>query len=143
MTEWHREIYKDPTIGGEKPENYFDEHLAKVGSDRLWVAIQGDALVGLIGLVIAAEEAEIEPLIVSKDYRKKGVGEKLVKTVVSEARNLGIRLLSVKPVARNIQAIKFFHRHGFRNLGEVELFLDLTGRKWEFGPELFGCKFSF
>lgn len=143
LTEWHRHIYKDPTIGGENPENYFDDHLAKVGPDKLWVAIEGDALVGLIGLAIAAEEAEIEPLIVSRGHRKKGIGKKLVKTVVSEARKQGVRLLSVKPVARNIPAIKFFYMHGFRNLGEVELFLDLRGHKWELGPELFGCSFSF
>jgi len=142
LTEWHRIIYKDPTIGGENPENYFDDHLAKVGPDRLWVAVHGDVVVGLVGLIHAAEEAEIEPLVVSEDYRKKGAGEKLVKTVVSEARNLGVKLLNVKPVARNTQAIRFFYKHGFKNLGEIELFLDLSGHEWEPGPKLFGCRFS-
>jgi GNAT superfamily N-acetyltransferase len=143
LTEWHRSIYEDPTIGGENPEDYFDDHLAKVGPESLWVAVHGDIVVGLVGLIPAAEEAEIEPLIVSKDYRKKGVGEKLVKTVVSEARNLGVKLLNVKPVGRNIRAIRFLYKRGFKNLGQIELFLDLSGHKWESGPELFGCKFSF
>ena len=36
LTEWHREIYQDPNIGGEHPEDFFDEHLAKVGPENLW-----------------------------------------------------------------------------------------------------------
>lgn len=35
LAEWHREIYQDPTIGGEHPEDYFDKHLAEVGSNQL------------------------------------------------------------------------------------------------------------
>jgi hypothetical protein len=39
LVEWHREIYQDPTIGGTHPEEYFNKHLAEVGSDQLWVAV--------------------------------------------------------------------------------------------------------
>lgn len=59
LTEWHRNIYQDPTIGGATPEDHFDEHLAKVGTDRLWVAVCDSRVVGLIGLIIEGNEAEI------------------------------------------------------------------------------------
>ena len=53
LTERHREIYHDPTIGGEHPEDYFDRHLGKVGSENLWVAISdskvGSRTLGAIG----------------------------------------------------------------------------------------------
>jgi ribosomal protein S18 acetylase RimI-like enzyme len=143
LTEWHREIYQDPTIGGEHPEDQFDRHLAEVGPGQFWVAVCGSQVVGLVGLIIKGSEAEIEPLIVSKAYRRKGIGKQLIKTVVSEARNKGARLINIGPVARNIKAIKFLYKQGFRNLGYIELFMDLSNHTWKPGPEIFGCKFNF
>jgi len=143
LTEWHREIYQDPTIGGLHPEDYFDKHLAEVGPDQLWVAVHNSQVVGLIGLIVKGKEAEIEPLIVSKAHRGKGIGKQLIKTVVSEACNMEIRFLNVTPVARNIQAINFLYQQGFKNLGHIELFLDFSDYAWKPGPQLFGRKFNF
>jgi len=143
LTEWHREIYEDPAIGGEHPENYFDKHLAKVGPEKLWVAVCGSKVVGLVGLIVEANEAEIEPLIVSKTHRNKGIGKQLIETVVSEARKIGIRILSVKPVARNMKTISFLYRQGFKTIGHIELFMDFSNYAWQSGPEIFKCRFNF
>jgi GNAT superfamily N-acetyltransferase len=143
LTEWHREIYQDPTIGGEHPEDYFDRHLSKVGPDRLWVALCGSKVVGLVGLIVEGNEAEIEPLIVSKPYRGKGIGKQLIETVISEARKMRVRSLCIKPVARNVRTIKFLCRQGFKNLGHIELFIDFSDYAWKPGFEFLGCKFNF
>lgn len=143
LTEWHREIYQDSTIGGEHPEDYFDKHLAKVGPGRLWVAVNDSRVVGLVGLIVEEDEAEIEPLIVSKAHRRKGIGQKLVEKVVLEAHNEKVRFLNVKPVTRNVKAIKFLYKRGFKNLGHIELFMDFSEYEWKPGPEIYGCKFSF
>ncbi len=143
LTEWHRQIYRDPTIGGEHPEDYFDKHLAKVGSHNLWVAVSCSQVVGLIGLIYEENEAEIEPLIVNSAYRQKGIGKQLLNTVIHQARRKGVKYLNIKPVARNTKAVKFLHEQGFKNLGCIELFIDFSGQTWEQGPKVFGCKFNF
>jgi len=143
LTDWHREIYQDPNIGGEHPEDHFDKHLAKVGPDKLWVAVHDSRVVGLVGLIVEGNEAEIEPLIVSKAFRGKGIGKQLIETVVSEARKMGIRILSIKPVARNMKTIKFLYKQGFKNLGHIELFICFSDYAWKPGPKIFGCKFNF
>jgi N-acetylglutamate synthase-like GNAT family acetyltransferase len=143
LTEWHREIYQDPTIGGEHPEDYFDRHLSKVGPDRLWVALRDSKVVGLVGLIVEGNEAEIEPLIVGKAYRGKGIGKKLIETVVSEARKMRVRFVTIKPVARNMKTIKFLYKRGFRKVGCVELFMDFSDYAWKSELEIFGCKFNF
>jgi len=143
LTEWHREIYQDPTIGGEHPEDYFDKHLAKVGPDKLWVAVRNSRVVGLVGLIVDGNEAEIEPLIVSKAYRGKGIGKQLIETVVSEARKMKVQFLSIKPVARNVNTIKFLYKLGFKNLGHVELFMDFSDYNWKLKIDLFKCIFNF
>ena len=142
LTEWHRKIYEDPSIGGAHPEDYFDRHLARVGADNLWVAVLNRRVVGLTGLIVK-EEAEIEPLIVSQSYRNKGIGSRLVETVVAEAQKLGINFLSVRPVARNVEAIDFFYNLGFRNIGYIDLFMDFSDKQWKKGLRLFNREFSY
>jgi len=65
---------------------------------------------------------------VTVDRRGEGIGQSLVGAVISAARAAGIRLLSVRPVARNTDAIGFFRDLGFGVLGHVEVFMDLTER---------------
>jgi len=143
LTEWHRDIYQDQTIGGAHPEDYFDRHLAEVGPNQLWVAVRDSQVVGLIGLIVKGEEAEIEPLIVNKDSRHKGIGSKLIKTVVDEAHNMGIRFLNVRPVARNAETIRFLYEQGFQTIGRIELSLDFSDHEWKPGPSLFGRRFNY
>jgi GNAT superfamily N-acetyltransferase len=143
LTKWHRKIYHDPSIGGEHPEDYFDKHLAQVGSSQLWVAVCESQVVGLVGLILKEEEAQVEPLIVSALHRGKSIGKQLIEKIVSEAQNKGAKLLSVSPVARNVEALRLFYKMGFRNLGFVEMFIDFQGRSWKPGPSILGCKFNY
>lgn len=143
LTEWHREIYQDPSIGGGHPEDCFDKHLVKVGSECIWVAVHDSKVVGFVGLIVEGHETEIEPIIVSKDYRGKGIGKKLVEAVIYEARKRGVRYLDVKPVARNVKTIRFFHEQGFRNVGHIDLFMDFGNHVWKHGLSIHECEFSY
>lgn len=143
LTEWHRQIYQEPSIGGSHPEEYFDKHLKKVGADNLWVAILNSRVIGLTGLIIDEEEAEIEPLIVSEKNRKKGIGKLLVETMINEIRKQGIKMVNVRPVARNKEAIDFFYNRGFKNVGHIQLFIDLKNRKWKENLKIFDNTFNY
>ncbi len=77
MTQRHRDIYDDPTIGGEDPGLEFDSHLARVGPDLIWVAESDDGVVGFVSLIHEGEEAEIEPIIVRSEVRSAGIGHQL------------------------------------------------------------------
>jgi GNAT superfamily N-acetyltransferase len=143
LTEWHREIYEDSTIGGDQPGLYFDKHLASVGPNRLWVAEHQSQVIGLVGLETRDEELFIEPLVVKSTYRGKGVGSQLLEKAVFEAKQQGAKSLSVRPVARNQRVIQYFYRQGFQTLGHIQLFIDFTDSTWKKGPELFSCNFEF
>jgi hypothetical protein len=47
LTEWHRELFDSPTIGGEDPGSAFDEHLGRVGTEHVWVAVDDGRPVGM------------------------------------------------------------------------------------------------
>ncbi len=92
------------------------------------------------------EEAEIEPIVVTSEVRSGGVGHRLVEHAVEQAKGLGVLCLSVKPVARNEEAIAFFYAAGFRTLGHIQLFRWLGESfpgQWRNGPELFGKSFEY
>lgn len=91
---------------------------------------------------VSGYEAEIELLIVTKAHRNKGIGTKFLEEAISEARKIGTSL-NVSPVARNVEAIRFFHNAGFENLGRVEMFIDFCNRKWKPNVELHGCNLSY
>lgn len=146
LTQRHRDLYNDPTIGGDNPGLYFDKHLARVGPERLWVAEREGEVVGLVGLIVDEQGAEVEPIVVAAAHRDKGIGQALLNCMVEEARKLGVRYLSVKPVARNVEAISFYYDFGFQTLGEIEMFMDLSTPApgtWKPGPELFGHRFEY
>ena len=146
LAEKHAEIYSDPRIARENVESFFDEHLERIGPTRIWVATVGSKVVGFVGLVVSgesAEDGEIEPLVVHKNYRGRGIGRSLADTAGREARRLGVKYITVRPVARNREALGFFREIGFDKIGRIELFIDLTAKKWEQSIELHGMSFEF
>jgi GNAT superfamily N-acetyltransferase len=137
LTVKHREIYDDPSIGGDRPGMFFDEHLKRVGARNVWVAVQGSRVVGFVGLIVDGEDAEIEPLVVTKKMRGSGIGAQLTAAAAAKAsRTKGVKYLTVRPVARNVEAMRFFRDMGLVNVGRVEMFKDFRGRKWKKGLKI-------
>ena len=146
LTQAHREIYADPSIGGEDPGVHFDRHLADPRLLGLWVAESGTAVPGMIGLMKDGEDTVIEPIVVAQGVRFRGIGHDLLEFVIDIARARGDRYLSVRPVARNVQAIACFHSAGFRLLGHLDMFCDLapTGTtSWMPGITIHGRRFRY
>ena len=146
LVQRHRDIYDDQSIGGDDPGLEFDKHLDRVGPERIWVATSGKEVIGLVALIQDSEQAEIEPIVVSSQHRDQGIGHELLNYAIEQAKALGVLCLSVKPVARNEEAISFFYGAGFKTLGHIQLFKWLgpsTPGQWKPGPELFGKPFDY
>jgi hypothetical protein len=85
LTEYHRDIYGDPSIGGDDPGAAFDEAC-------------------------------------------------------------GYEYLTIRPVARNVAAVRRFHAAGFSALGgHIDLTMDLAERRhdWPPGASLDGLEFGY
>jgi GNAT superfamily N-acetyltransferase len=146
LTEHHRRIYEDPSIGGEDPGTGFDEYLARPERVASWVADVDGRVVGLTGLFDRGASGEVEPVVVSEGLRGRGVGRLLIERVVAEAVVRGCEYLAIRPVARNVSAIRRFYAAGFQTLGgHVDLTLDLAERRhrWLEGERLHGLDFRY
>lgn len=146
LAQHHAKIYKDPSIAGDDPGRGFEPFMNNAQRRGTWVAEVEDKVVACAGLIIYGEEAEIEPVIVSSNYRGKGIGTKLIRHAVEEAKKFGARFLSIRPVVRNDEAFNLFVREGFNLVGHIDLFQDLSqssDRKWKPGVIIHGNQLRY
>ncbi len=142
LTDWHRRLYDDASLGGHDPGRIFDEHLKRVGPEHVWVAEENGRLVGLAGVIVRGRHGELEPIVVSEGARGHGVGRALAEAVRAAAVAEGLTRLAARPAARNTGAVRFFHALGFDVLGHVDLQVDLGAeRAWRAGETLGGREF--
>ncbi len=146
LTEYHRRIYADPSIGGDDPGAGFDTYLTTPQRAGFWVAELDGVIVGMTGLFERGTSGEVEPVVVTEAVRDRGIGHLLINRAVEEARARGYGYLAVRPVARNVAAIRRFHAAGFRTLGgHIDLTMDLAPRHhdWATGASLHGLDFQY
>lgn len=146
LTQHHRDIYSDQSIGGDDPSVFFERYLQKATLAGLWMAEEDSTVVGMAGLLIDEEQAEIEPIVIRSEFRSRGIGSLLIEKLKMEARQRGVEYLSIRPVARNVEAIQCFHRAGFSLLGHIDIFLDLTeesNQGWNDGITIHGQDFRY
>lgn len=146
LTEHHRRIYEDPAIGGDDPGSGFEDYLAMPERVASWVAESGGRLVGLTGLLDRGTSGEVEPVVVTDPFRSRGIGRLLIERVAAVAAARGYEYLVIRPVARNVDAIRRFYDVGFQTLGgHVDLTMDLGPRRhrWLDGEHLHGLEFRY
>jgi N-acetylglutamate synthase-like GNAT family acetyltransferase len=150
LAQYHRKIYEDPSIGGDDLGRGFELYLNNAQRRATWVVEAEGRVVACAGLIVDihgnGEEAEIEPVIVSGNYRRKGIGAKLIRYATQEAKKLGVRSLSIRPVLRNVEAIHLFVREGFNLVGYIDLFQNLSQssyKKWKPGIVIHGNRLRY
>jgi GNAT superfamily N-acetyltransferase len=146
LTEYHRSIYGDLSIGGDDPGAGLDDYLAATERKGSWVAEAQGRVVGLTGLLDHGPSGEVEPVVVTEAARGQGISRMLISRVVEEARARGYEYLAIRPVARNVAAVRRFHAAGFRTLGgHIDLTMDLAARRhgWLSGAALHGLDFDY
>lgn len=102
--------------------NYFKKSIEDNSACTL-VAISGEKIVGyLIGWTLSSanwrlvgKRAEIENMFISKKFRNKGIGSKLVDEFLVWAKKNDIKNISVSALSKNKNAINFYKQVGFKN----------------------------
>ena len=63
----------------------------------------------------------LDALCVDKQYRRKGIGEKLLELTELKAKSDGYATLSLLVWRDNVKALKFYDKNGFKKISSVEL----------------------
>ncbi len=69
--------------------------------------------------------AEVENMFIDEEYRRSGIGSKLMAELKKIAKERGVRRLKVEAVAQNAKAINFYRSCGFETFETIlEMKLD-------------------
>ncbi len=102
----------------DKLNNRVDEML-KRGNYQIFVACDGDNVVGYIGCVsylafeLENEGMKIIALAVSKEYRRKGIGTQLLKTAEQWAKDNNIEIILLNSGLPRENAHAFYESQGY------------------------------
>lgn len=102
----------------EMPENdkmtqncFFDEFKQK--TRKYFVALDNNIPVGYIGIFDSIDDYNIIGVAVDKKYQRKGIGSKLLQTVIEEANKNKVATISLEVDETNQKAINFYKKMGF------------------------------
>ena len=81
------------------------------------VAAEGDTVAGYIGSQTVIDETDMMNVAVHPDFRRQGIAEALVNTLVENLKQMGSRCLTLEVRASNAPAIALYEKLGFAEIG--------------------------
>lgn len=98
---WNENMLKDAFNGGLY-------HAFGVREDK--------KLIGFIGVSLGLDFADIESVYTDKEYRRKGIAEKLILTALDFIEQNGINKTLLEVKESNLGAIKLYEKVGFTKI---------------------------
>ena len=84
----------------------------------LWlVALEGGKVAGYIGSQTVLDETDMMNVAVHPDYRRRGIGEALIETLVAQLKARNSRCLTLEVRASNAPAIALYEKLDFAQIG--------------------------
>ena len=102
------------------PPEAFHQELRHNRLARYTVARQGGAVVGYAGVWLMVDEAHITTFAVHPDWRRQGVGRRLLLALLVVAEELGAATMTLEVRVSNLAAQALYAAHGFAVAGRRE-----------------------
>lgn len=110
--------------GEQGPQRFIDRIAAKLSADpesclHVW---KGDTVVGQLnfGTFVGPSIGYISHFYVTPEWRGTGVASKMESYAGRHLRRRGFRSARLSVTATNVRAIRFYQKHGWRDLGPRE-----------------------
>ena len=81
------------------------------------VALDSERVVGYIGSQSSADETDVMNVAVHPDYRRRGIAESLIESLIRELKNRGSHALMLEVRDSNAPAIALYEKLGFQQVG--------------------------
>ena len=84
----------------------------------LWlVAVEGEKVAGYVGSQSVMGESDMMNVAVHPDFRRQGIGERLILELIDQLANRGNHSLTLEVRASNVSAIALYRKLGFEQVG--------------------------
>ena len=109
-------FHTDPNIGSDKADLLWFNYLKNYSPDNthhMYVATVKDDIAGVILVNESDECANIFYVAIAGSYQGRGIGSSLIRSVAENFRN---RIVTTGTQARNVAAMNFYIKNGFRKI---------------------------
>ena len=107
-----------PTPWSERSYRF---ELERNPTSRLFVAEsighEEPAIVGFVGYWLIVDEVHISTIAVHPDFRRMGIGEKMLINALEQAIRSGAALATLEVRVTNQAAVDLYHKYGFQIVG--------------------------
>ena len=100
-----------------------------------YVYKENDNIIGFINYDIIFDKSEIEYIYVSNEFKRKGIGTKLLNKMIQDLKEKKVNNITLEVRSDNIKAINFYKKNHFKKVatrnkyyGDVDALLML--RSW-------------
>jgi ribosomal-protein-alanine N-acetyltransferase len=97
--------------------NIFKQELENPNSYYICAICKGE-LIGFAGIMVVLDQADITNIVVKKDFRGNGVGNILLKNLISLADELNFNTITLEVNENNKVAISLYEKFGFTLCGQ-------------------------
>jgi ribosomal-protein-alanine N-acetyltransferase len=97
-----------------------EAYRSEIESNRMatyLVARTGDEIVGFAGIWLMVDEAHITTFAVHPDWRRRGIGERLLVTLLDASIARHAREATLEVRLSNVPARRLYEKYGFRPVG--------------------------
>lgn len=98
------------------------ELLTKDGIGVGFACMDGDRVVAYGGMICAVDEGQITNIAVLPDYRRRGMGDAIVRALLRYAKDEKLDTVTLEVRASNAAAIALYRRNGFSEAGRRKAF---------------------
>ena len=81
------------------------------------VAVEGETVAGYVGSQTVCEETDMMNVAVHPDYRRQGIAEALIVSLLENLKEQGSHSLTLEVRASNVPAIALYEKLGFAEVG--------------------------
>ena len=97
-----------------------DSFLSEISNDLaryFCILYKDNKLIAYAGCWIILEEAHITNIAVSPEFRRKHIGEALLKAIIDECYKEMVKFITLEVRVSNVAAIGLYEKYGFKSLG--------------------------
>jgi [ribosomal protein S18]-alanine N-acetyltransferase len=99
------------------PPHAYRQELENNRLAHYMVARYGDRIVGFAGMWLLVDEAHITTFAVSAEWRRQGIGERLLLAVLDLSRSRGAHEATLEVRPSNAPARRLYEKYGFKLVG--------------------------
>ena len=88
------------------------------------VALEGERVLGYIGMMHVLDEGYISNVAVAPEARRRGIGSQLIRALLERAETMQLSFVTLEVRVGNQAAIELYEKHGFRPVGRRKNYYD-------------------